>query len=514
VNKKNLPFIALFAFLISGCNIPSSDSIPTISIDDSLPGSIPTYDARLDLKIVGVNDFHGAVLQDESYGNPGLAALAGALKAFDRDTTVLVNAGDSFQGSIESNYNHGELVSKCFAEIGFDAVTIGNHEFDWGSAYIAANGEFFGKPFLGANIYHYDMANHQTLDFASDIAGRYEIVEKGAFRIGIIGTIGDNQITSIASQFADDFVFIDPIPVIKSISDYLRNSQACDAIILSHHGRQTELLDQGLTAVSPDSGARYVDAVFCGHSHINESETENRVAFVQTSGYGTTLDEIDLTLTRNNGVVTVATSDYSTNVNSWGTSDPTVASIIQTYKAVSDEAGQEKLAQINANFVTRDQASNLYARAIYEAAKAVDPDILFAGGNNARSSFYATSANGKKYIAYADLYKGLPFDNQIIIGTVTGRDIIREIPYLYIYRESTSVKVEASKTYKVALLDYVATHRNANREYDYYPSFVQTDIIEDTYRDITAEYLRGQTGILDISEFDVSNPHFDPSLLN
>ena len=110
-------FITLLAIL-AGCT-PADGDGPTTTIS-----------------VLGTNDVHGALLSID--GNRGLALFGGyvanlAAKRGDDDGAVLViDAGDMWQGSIESNLSEGAAVVAAFNAIGYDAAAIGNHEFDFG----------------------------------------------------------------------------------------------------------------------------------------------------------------------------------------------------------------------------------------------------------------------------------------------------------------------------------------------------------------------------------------------
>jgi 2',3'-cyclic-nucleotide 2'-phosphodiesterase/3'-nucleotidase len=85
------------------------------------------------LDILAINDFHGALAAADR--NPGAAALAAYLKAERAKNpagTLVLSAGDMFQGSPDSNLLYGKTVVAFMNEVGFDAMALGNHEFDWG----------------------------------------------------------------------------------------------------------------------------------------------------------------------------------------------------------------------------------------------------------------------------------------------------------------------------------------------------------------------------------------------
>src|SRR5438094_6772177 len=88
------------------------------------------------LSVVGTNDLHGGVLAD--HGRGGLALLDGylrnlrAARSRDGGAVLLVDAGDLFQGTLESNLNEGAVVIAAYNALGYAASAIGNHEFDFG----------------------------------------------------------------------------------------------------------------------------------------------------------------------------------------------------------------------------------------------------------------------------------------------------------------------------------------------------------------------------------------------
>ena len=95
-----------------------------------------SHSASTTITIIGTNDFHGALLPKDGYG--GLPTFAGylsnlrALRAGDGGAVLLVDAGDMWQGTLESNLSEGATVLQAYAALQYDAVAIGNHEFDYG----------------------------------------------------------------------------------------------------------------------------------------------------------------------------------------------------------------------------------------------------------------------------------------------------------------------------------------------------------------------------------------------
>lgn len=460
--------------------MPSTPELSSEAVITSESSSAERFDTTIDF--YAINDFHGAVLPENGY--PGIESVGAYLKQAKSNGAVLINSGDMYQGTIESDYNHGELLSKCMKNIGMDTFTIGNHEFDWGAEWVSKDAGFAEMNFLGANIYHYDINQKKVLEFASELCAKYTIVERAGWKIGVIGTIGYDQITSIASQFIDDYTFIDPIPVIKSLSDELRTEKGCDSVVLSHHGSQDELLADDLTSLSPVSNLRYIDAAFCAHTHQNERTVLNGVPFVQTEGYGKSIAYVSLNFTEEG----VSLKEYSTSKKAGNLKDSELASLVNEFKAVSDVAGNEVLCRADSTYYDRYEASsNLIVKSIGEYEKSINVNIDFAISNYARTALRAPGYE----ITYKTLYATLPFDNLIVLAKVKGNELIRELGFdsIYAYRPNP-IELSSTSYYTCAIVDFVALHRNTRRIYDYFPSIEVLDIQDITYRDISAKYLR------------------------
>ena len=93
---------------------------------------------EITLSIVGTNDLHGRLFTDDQ-GRGGLTVLGGyidnlrAARAADGGAVLVLDAGDTFQGGIESNLSEGLMVVDAYNAIGYRALAIGNHDFDYGS---------------------------------------------------------------------------------------------------------------------------------------------------------------------------------------------------------------------------------------------------------------------------------------------------------------------------------------------------------------------------------------------
>ena len=472
----------------------SSTTQSETSSDSSSSDPRPTSGTQA-IDLYAINDFHGAVSYDPSNDEPGLARVAKYLKTkrdAKPDETIFLASGDMWQGSIDSNYNRGHLLTETMNDIGFEAMTIGNHEFDWGSQYIGENAALADFPILGANIMQYPDTSSK-----SSIGEEYAIVERGYLKIGIIGVIGANQITSITSAFVQNVYFAEPTEIIKDLSDELKNEQGCDVVVLSIHSGQDDV-DTSI----PYGG--YVDAVFCAHTHQDEMQLIEGVPFIQGGSNGRYVSNVKLSYDfATDEVSYVSYGNTSEGALSSLSVDVAVQSIIDQYALVSDPIKNENLGTLSGTLSSGSTLPNMANYAAAVKAEELGYDIDFAMTNVARSSVYAGS------IVYGALFKALPFDNYVIIIEATGYDIKREANYNYAYRVSDYSSIDDDVKYTIAVIDYLAYHQNVYKEYDYFESFdPTTDYVgaltiggEPLYpRDLVADLFRA-SGTIDASDY-------------
>ena len=439
------------------------------------------------LTVYAVNDFHGAVQQDDNH--PGLGYMASYLKEKGKDgNTLLIDSGDTWQGSIYSNYNHGELITQVYNYVRFDARTVGNHDFDWGveplmrNTALSYNG--YSTPVLAANVYDYDFATMKNGSEQQSSIGRKSVVYTldSGLKVGIVGVIGSEQITSIDSMHTQNICFIDHVKIIKEEAAALR-ANGCDVVICSIHGGEEDVRGQGL--------GDYVDLVLCAHTHQLQSSYEGSLLYAQFKSSGEFIGKIDVTYDSKTGKVQskqkaigcaeILNADLQMDLSLW--------TLIKSYNDnCSDAAGQVVANNTYGYFSGSEHMPNLVARAVFDAAVNAGFDVDLAYVNKARDSL------NKKIWTYEDLYRVFPFDDMVFIVDVTGSEILDEVgQYNYIYRspEFTEDKIDRGKTYRIACLDYLFFHTNSSRYYNYFPQSAGAYVayLDDNYREILRDWL-------------------------
>ena len=441
-----------------------------------------------------INDFHGK--------HDHLAQIAAYMRwQLDRGNTVALNSGDMFQGSMESNSNYGRLFSQCMDIAGFDAFTFGNHEFDWGLDNLKTLAQNSATPFLGANIYNWNANTRTWGDFAEDLAKEYVIKDMdNGLRVGIIGIIGADQITSISSQLVQTIGFKNPKDIVPNLSNKLKNELGCDLVVVSAHtGQETFINDYSWDIT------QYADAVFCAHTHQAEINYVNGVPFIQGGSYGNNVSHVKLSVDYNGNVV----CNIYENIGYYSLSgvDNNIRDLVQTTIDNSNariaEEATEVLAELKGGSLDYQVGvARLVSHAIATYATEKGYNIELAMVNKARSALAAGDVN------YTNLYSAIPFDNVVYIARVSGRDLLKEAGYddQSIWRVSgNAIENSDSKYYTIAVIDYLLFHQNTNREYNYFPSFERSGFtpiaLEKSgydmynYRFITRDFLRAKGSI-------------------
>ena len=264
--KKTL-LLPLLALLLacgpteSNLSSESSESEFTSSSSESrTPVEVELNDATYDFYCL--NDFHGSIRELSKEHAVGMGKLFSELKRLkdaDPEHTFILSSGDMFQGSLESNHEYGMSVLSGMNAAGFDAMALGNHEFDYGQSRLFDLAKAADFPFLGANIVKWENGQ-ETNEPLSDLIGSSTIIERGGNRIGIIGAIGEGLTDDITSSAVSNCVFTDIEPIIKEEATRLREYEGCGLVILLLHDdeRAVKYFDED------DPVENYVDGIFSG----------------------------------------------------------------------------------------------------------------------------------------------------------------------------------------------------------------------------------------------------------
>ena len=214
--------------------------------------------------------------------------------------TLLFDAGDIFQGTPYFNFFNGELEFKLMSLLKYDAVTIGNHDFDNG---ITGLYEQMPKASFDFLISNYDFSN-TVLEGKTK---NYKIYNKSGIKIGVFG-LGIELEGLVTKELYKETKYLDPIEISRDISNRLKFEENCDLIIcLSHLGYKYDNLPERVCDYNLAKKSNHIDLIIGGHTHtfmdkpiVLKNEKGSDVIINQVGCFGLYLGQIDFFFDLNN----------------------------------------------------------------------------------------------------------------------------------------------------------------------------------------------------------------------
>lgn len=236
------------------------------------PTLLAAREKKTKLTILHTNDMHSRIdpfpKSDKRYGGKGgfarIDAMVKKIRA-QEPHVLLLDSGDVFQGTPYFNKYHGELEYKLMSRMGYDAGTIGNHEFDNGLENISTQMKHLNFPLVSAN---YDFSK---TPLANKIP-HYTILKKAGKRIGIFG-LGVALKGLVDKNNYGKTSYLDPIATTNKVAKLLKEGKSCDLVIcLSHLGysyKNSMISDTTLVKEIEN-----VDIILGGHTHTFLEQAE------------------------------------------------------------------------------------------------------------------------------------------------------------------------------------------------------------------------------------------------
>lgn len=253
------------------------------------------------LVILHTNDVHSRIDPFPMDGgrNQGLGGVLPRMQMINEiraqnEHVLLFDAGDIFQGTPYFNYFKGEPEIKAMASMGYDAATMGNHDFDGGIDNFTQQLEHANFPILISN---YDFKGTSLHGGTKP----YKVFKKGKLTIGVFG-LGIALEGLVPKALYQNTTYLEPLPIANEMADHLRMQEKCDLIIcLSHlgydYGNSPKISDKNLASLSKN-----IDIIIGGHTHTFLTaptvvmNKENRQVIINQVGWGGIyLGRIDIT---------------------------------------------------------------------------------------------------------------------------------------------------------------------------------------------------------------------------
>ncbi|NOX69381.1 MAG: bifunctional metallophosphatase/5'-nucleotidase [Gammaproteobacteria bacterium] len=455
--RVTLSLLTIFAF--GACTEPAS--------------KLDANDNSVVISVLGTNDVHGALIAHPGRG--GLATFSGYVTALrdaranDGGAVLLIDAGDMWQGTLESNLSEGASVVAAYNALGYTAAAVGNHEFDFGPAgpmpipendtddpqgSLKRRATEAGFPLLAANL----IDETTGLPVAWPNVQPSTMVEVEGVKVGIIGVMTKNAlITTIAANT----VGLRTAPLAQTIVDEaqkLRASGATLIIVTAHAGGRCENFDNPLDLSSCDLTGEImqvanelppglVDHIFAGHAHRGIAHVVNGVSIVSSYSNARFFGRVDFTLNRathiiqdreifppqricafvvDNGNECASAEDEATSAvvaryeNRPIVPNEAVISIAEQVAAQVEKKKAQKLGVYLDTAITLDgepetALGHLMVKAMLESN---DADVSL---HNVSGGIRANLPEGD--LTYGSVFKMFPFDNRVVVLDLSGAEL-------------------------------------------------------------------------------------------
>ncbi len=426
---KKLCFLLVFCLLLSGCVTKPAPQVQTCEAGHTDEGNDGFCDVCSSLLLVFVdfyslNDIHGKL--DDASTHPGLDELSTYLDEARQmdDHAIFLSAGDMWQGSSESNLTKGQIMTDWMNRMGFAAMALGNHEYDWGEPAILDNQTLAQFPLLAINVY--DRATNQQVPYCESST----MVDLGQLQIGIIGAIGDCY-SSIAADKVEDVYFLtgaDLTRLVKKEAQALREEGADCIVYLLHDGsgsNQSGTVSNGQLKsyydISLSDG--YVDLVFEGHTHRQYVLKDSAgIYHLQSGGDNEGISHVEVAINTVTGNIAVQTAELvPTSAYTDYEDHPVVDELLEKYEsqiALGEEALGTNAARRNNRYI-QQLVADLYYQAGVELWGDTYDIALGGGFVSLRDPGYLAAGE----ITYKMLYSILPFDNHLVLCSIKGKDL-------------------------------------------------------------------------------------------
>lgn len=369
-------------------------------------------EAVLSVDIIHTSDVHGNAEENGNY--IGYGKIAGYIDSIrENNSGVLVfDTGDTYEGLPYSNITKGESIVPILKTIGYDAMTLGNHEFSYDTETRNSLIQEAGIPVVSANI---------TDEKGNLIYDEYIIKDIGDLKVGIFGLTTEETKTSVLSENVEGIEFYNAEESARRAVSNLEEEN-CDFIIaLTHLGSADTENNASMKLAEAVDG---IDLLLDGHSHVvNEGTMCGDTLLVASGYYGGTLGHITLDFDENEELLNARVEMLTAEDFAETESDSKVDSIVSEYVSEANEFFDKVIAETDIEWTgdaetTRTRPTNLgtFVAESYREIAGADIGIINSGG-------VRQPVNPGK-VTNRDIYAVQPFSNTISGYYAKGSDII------------------------------------------------------------------------------------------
>lgn len=436
----------------------------------SLVGANPVAPAVTTISVVGTTDLHGRIAADGGRG--GLAEFGGFLRNLrtareeDGGAVMLLDAGDTFQGGLDSNLSEGAVVVDAYNALGYTALAIGNHDFEFGErdestgdardtdprGALKAAADRARFPFLAANVI--DASSGTPVQWPNIQPSA--LVEAGGVSVGLIGVMTADGLTKTLAANVGGLRTAALAPTIAKEARALRARGARLVVVVSHAGGGCERFEHpsDLSSCDGDSEifdvarqlpAGLVNVIVAGHTHARVAHSVAGIAIIQAGSVGQAFARVDVTFDRRASQVQRVRIHPPREICAWerpaGVCQSRGNGVRPVYEGrpvepdnAVDVAMADQLARVQdrraaplgivaASPLSRapypeSALANAFADAVRDTLRDVDAAVSYGAG---MGGLRADVPAGP--VSFGVLYDVFPFDNRVVRVHLTGDDV-------------------------------------------------------------------------------------------
>jgi 2',3'-cyclic-nucleotide 2'-phosphodiesterase (5'-nucleotidase family) len=397
-------------------------------IDTAVAEIVPAGQDKLSLVLF--NDLHGHLLQDSkkrAHLEVGIERLTTAIagQMLKNPNTILIDGGDTFQGTPISNLVSGQSTAEWRNQVGVQVATIGNHEFDWTVATLKDLIDAASHPVISANIFL------EGTDTRPAWAVPTTSLTVGGYKVGVIGITTPVTKSIVVAENVAGLEYRDPAPIVNAEAKKLRDAGADLVIVVSHTaaspGKTDPFKVENEVAEWMKHVTERIDAVTGAHSHEEVAgyvldANGNQVPTIQAGSYGRALARIDLYIDKASGNVVRAVPSVwepaqTLAATPWAT-DVIAKWSAQVKPIESKPVGQIGKALTRTNNNAGESAlGDFIADSMLKAAPGIQIALMNGGG--IRADLEGTDGT----VTWGDLYTIEPFGNTLVTVGMKGSEL-------------------------------------------------------------------------------------------
>ena len=381
------------------------------------------------VSIFHTTDLHGRIVPTSTYEGlddvGGFARCATCIRQWRRESphSLTVDVGDVVQGTPVSLESGGALMIDLFNRLGYDAWTLGNHDFDWGPEKLEAILERSASPVLTANVSR-GSAFPGGFDGAWKRVLPWTMKEVGGFRIAVVGLITPGLPYWLPPELLGGAEATDPAVALAAAVKEARGAKADAVVVTGHMGwRFNDDYANPVRSILRDVDG--VDVYLAGHSHQNQpSWTLHDVLCSQASYHGIHCGRIDLTFDLDSRKL-VDRRAFTLLMDDRFDLDPAVMAAAQPGLEAADATLARQVATVTRPITGKGRSSGL-ATLLCELFAAT----LRRRGTAVDAVFHGTFGTGdieSGPLTVADCWRIIPSQNMLVTAEVTAADRLASV---------------------------------------------------------------------------------------